>query len=254
MTRASRLPRVIGHRGAAAHAPENTLAGFRVAKLLGAAWVEFDVRLTADGRCILLHDDTIERTTDGRGVAAELTLAELAVFDAGAWFDPKFAGETVPTLEEAIDLLAELGLGANIEIKPHPGAGPATARAVVDILRTNWPASLPAPLLSSFDRTALEAARDAAPGIERGVLLRELGTDWRSLADALDATTVHCDHSRLTAAKAKEVQASGYPLLAYTVNHAGRAEELAGWGVCGFFTDVPDQLAGLARSGPAMVE
>jgi glycerophosphoryl diester phosphodiesterase len=241
-----RLPRVIGHRGAAASAPENTLAGFRAAKALGAAWVEFDVRLTADGRCILLHDDAIDRTTDGSGLAAEMTLDEIAAFDAGSWFGPQFAGETVPTLEETIDLLADLGLGANVEIKPHAGAEAETARAVATTLRALWPASLPAPLLSSFELAALDAARDAAPEIERGVLLRELGPDWRGVVEALGAATVHCDHSRLTAAKAKEVRAAGYPLLVYTVNHAGRAEELAGWGVNGFFTDAPDQLLGVA--------
>ena len=101
------LPWVIGHRGASGSAPENTLAAFRKAAALGARWVEFDVRLSADGRCILLHDDTVDRTTDGKGRADRMMLEDLAGLDAGAWFDREFAGETIPTLEETIDLLGE---------------------------------------------------------------------------------------------------------------------------------------------------
>jgi glycerophosphoryl diester phosphodiesterase len=237
------VPKVIGHRGAAAAAPENTLAGFRKAHALGAAWVEFDVRLTADGRCILLHDDSIDRTTDGSGMAAEMSLDQLAAFDAGAWFDPSFAGEAIPTFEEAIDLLAELGLGANIEIKPHPGAEVETAEAVCRILQASWPASLPAPLVSSFAYPALETAYRVAPTLARGLLLGRVGDDWRSLAEAVEARTVNCNHARLTERRAKEIRAAGYPLLAYTVNHAGRAQELFGWGVSAVFSDAPDQVA-----------
>ena len=236
------LPKIIGHRGAAASAPENTLASFRRAQALGAAWVEFDVRLTSDGRCIVLHDDAIDRTTDGSGLAADMTLDELAVFDAGSWFDPSFAGEPIPTFEETIDLLAELGLGANVEIKPHRGAEAETAEAVCRILQASWPAQLPQPLVSSFAYASLETAYQVAPELQRGLLLGRLGSDWRALAEAVEATTINCDHAKLTEKKAKEVRAAGYPLLAYTVNHAGRAQELFGWGVSAVFSDAPDQV------------
>ena len=115
------LPRVIGHRGAAACAPENTLAGLRKALELGCLWVEFDVRLTADGHLILLHDDGLARTTDGRGSAAKSLLAALRRHDAGAWFGRCFKGEPVPTLAEAVALLGELGIGANVELKAVDG-------------------------------------------------------------------------------------------------------------------------------------
>ena len=236
------LPRIIGHRGAAAVAPENTLAGFRRAHALGARWVEFDVRLTADDRCVLLHDDLLDRTTDGSGPASELTLDQLAVLDAGSWFDPSFAGEPIPTFEETIDLLAELGLGANVEIKPHRGAEAETAEAVCRILQASWPAQLPKPLVSSFAYAALETAYQVAPELHRGLLLGRLGSDWRALAEAVEATTINCDHAKLNEKQAKEVRAAGYPLLAYTVNHAGRAQELFGWGVSAVFSDAPDQV------------
>src|SRR6185437_12837650 len=112
------LPSVIGHRGAASSAPENTLGGMRRAHALGIRWVEFDVRLSGDGHCILLHDDAVDRTTDGTGEAAALDFAALRRLDAGSWFSPDFAGERIPTLEETVALLGVLGLGANVEIKP----------------------------------------------------------------------------------------------------------------------------------------
>jgi glycerophosphoryl diester phosphodiesterase len=240
------LPKVVGHRGAASHAPENTLAGFRAAKALGVGWVEFDVHLTLDGRCVVIHDDLIDRTTDGEGEVGAMTLDELASFDAGAWFDPSFGGETVPTLEEVIDLLGELGLGANVELKPSPGAEDKTAKAVLELLRLTWPGHLPPPLVSSFDYRSLEVALEVAPEIARGLLLENVGDDWRSLAEAIEASTIHCGHTPLTPLRAKEVRAAGYPLFCYTVNHAGRAQELFGWGVSGVFSDVPDQILPLA--------
>ena len=236
------MPKVVGHRGAASHAPENTLAGFRAAKALGCSWVEFDVHLTADGRCVVIHDDLIDRTTDGQGEVGAMLLEELASYDAGAWFDPRFAGETIPTLEEVIDLLGALGLGANVELKPSPGFEDATAVATMALLRAAWPAHLPRPLVSSFDYRSLEVAREVAPEIARGLLLETVTDEWRSLAEAIEATTIHCGHTPLTQARAKEIRTAGYPLFCYTVNHAGRAEELFGWGVTGVFSDVPDQI------------
>ncbi len=115
------LPSVIGHRGAAARAPENTLAGFRIAKLLGCGWIEFDVRLTADDVLVVCHDDRLERTTSGYGMISKLPLAAIREVDAGTWFDPRFADERVPTLYETLVLCRDLGLGANVEIKAEHG-------------------------------------------------------------------------------------------------------------------------------------
>jgi len=247
-TRASQLelPRVIGHRGAAALAPENTLAGMRVAHRLGARWVEFDIRLSADGQCIVLHDDTIERTSDGRGAAAQMSLAALRRYDAGAWFDERFAGERIPSFLEVIELLSELGLGANVEIKPAAGHEAETARATVAVLRRSWPEHLPPPLLSSFSPLALEAARDAAPEIARGHLFGRVPANWHAEVERLGCVTVHCDEARLDRATARAIMAGGYPLLAYTVNRPERARELVGWGLSAVFTDCPDRIiAGL---------
>jgi glycerophosphoryl diester phosphodiesterase len=150
-----RWPRIIGHRGAALTAPENTLAGFCMAAALNVEWVEFDVRLTSDGRCILLHDDTLDRTTSGRGPASRLTFEEIRRLDAGSWFSPDFAGQPVPGLEETIGLLAQLNVGAVVELKPAPGAEAATGRAAATVLVERWPAALPPPVVSSFKPAAL---------------------------------------------------------------------------------------------------
>jgi glycerophosphoryl diester phosphodiesterase len=237
------LPRVIGHRGAVASAPENTLAGFRKAAELGVKWVEFDVRLTYDGHCVLLHDETAERTTNGAGRIRDLTLAELQRLDAGSWFGPAFAGERIPTLAAAIAVLAERGLGANIELKPSPGQEALTARAVMQTVRERWPAALPTPLVSSFQEAALAAAREAMPGAPRGLLLNAVPPDWRQRVEDLDCATIHCEHRRLEAGIVREMREAGYPVLAYTVNDAARAAALFEWGVAALFSDAPERIS-----------
>lgn len=121
------LPRLIGHRGAKLHAPENTLAGLRTAKRLGVDWVEFDVMLTADGVPLLMHDESLERTAGLDRLLSATPLAEARRLDAGGWFGATFRGEALPTLEEAIACLAEESLGANVEIKPAKGLARETA-------------------------------------------------------------------------------------------------------------------------------
>src|SRR5262245_35511267 len=110
------FPQIVGHRGGGTLAPENTLAGIRTAAQMGCGGVEFDVMLSADGVPVLIHDETLERTTNGHGSVATTAYASLASLDAGAWFDPRFRGERVPTLDQAGKLCVELGLWANIEV------------------------------------------------------------------------------------------------------------------------------------------
>src|SRR5438094_7689883 len=140
---------VIGHRGAAAHAPENTLAGLSRAKALGCAWVEFDVRLTGDGALVLCHDPRLDRTTNGSGLVSAKSLAAIQECDAGSWFDPSFAGERVPTLDEGLLLAAELDLGANVEMKSDRGREYATAAAVATAVQ-RLSGRCPTVLVSSF--------------------------------------------------------------------------------------------------------
>jgi len=243
-----RLPPVIGHRGAAATAPENTLESLRAAAALGAGGVEFDAKLTADGRVILLHDETLDRTTTGHGRVAQASFAAIRSLDAGSWFGPGWQGTRVPTLEEALQLVLELDLAANIEIKPCPGREGETARAVVETVRRLWPVDRDPPLLSSFARESLAAARANAPELPRGLLVWEQTADWADTAATLGCRTVHCAHQHLTSAWAAEIKRSGYGLAVYTINDPGRAREVRNWGADSIITDRPDAIRAALRS------
>jgi len=240
------VPRVIAHRGASASAPENTLAAFRRAHEQGARWVEFDVKLTADNRPVVFHDETLDRTTDGRGPMAETPLAGLGELDAGKWFDPEFSGELVPTLEEVLDLLADLGMGANMEVKPCPGRDEETAALSLDVARQVWPGDAPPLLISSFSRVALDVARRTAPQWPRGLLLDTITEDWKQAAETVEAWSIHCAADPLTPSRVAEVLDAGYRVMVYTVNDPGRALNLWDWGVHAIFTDQPEVLLPLA--------
>ena len=233
-------PFVIGHRGAAGLAPENTLASLRRAKIEGAAWVEFDVMLSADGIPILFHDDTVNRTTNGRGKIANLSLEEIQSLDAGCWFSKEFQGERVPTFRDAIFEIKALGLGANVEIKPSPGAGAETAKATCALVLSDWPGSLPPPVISSFDTSAMAVARDLSPDIERAMLFGKLPKNWKSIVEDLDCQAVHMSTKYVTRANVDAIRRHGFPVRVYTVNDAARGQDLRDMGVASIFTDRPD--------------
>lgn len=228
------LPEVIGHRGAMAYAPENTLDSFREAKRRGATWVEIDVKLTADGVPIVMHDSSLKRTMGVDRLVAEMRAAELPA--------------AVPTFEQAIACFGELGLGCNVEIKPCEGREEETARVVVATLRNRWPDALPAPLLSSFKDASLAAARQAAPEFARALLIGELKDDWHGRAATVAAVGINTNGKQLTAPRAIEVKKAGYLLSAYTINDPDVARVLVAMGVDCIITDAPDLiLDGLRR-------
>lgn len=243
------IPRLIGHRGAARHAPENTLASIRTAAAQGAKWVEFDVKLSADRVPILMHDDRVDRTTNGRGGVADMSFAELRGLDAGGWFDTKFRGEKIPTLVEALELIAALGLGFNLEIKPCPGRSEETAGVALTMAANGWPEDRPPPLISSFDRQAMETARRVMPHWPLGFLMDEPPPDWRQQVERLECATINVNARRRgTQAAMAAYLATGRPVLAYTVNRPADAKEVFSWGVSAVFTDTPEGLAGVVSS------
>jgi glycerophosphoryl diester phosphodiesterase len=245
VSRVMKLPRIIGHRGAKTNAPENTLAGIRRAHEEGATWIEFDVKLTKDRVAVLIHDETLDRTTTGRGAVRELPLEAIRRVDAGCpkVFGETFKGERVPTLVEALELMAALSMGFNLEIKPCPGRERETAIVAVDVVRKHWPRGAPTPILSSFKLASLEAAAEAAPALPRGYLAEQLGPSWREEARRLACTTIHPGHRGLTRAQVQQAQAGRYPLLVWTVNDPARARELVAWGVDSLITDSPAAIA-----------
>jgi glycerophosphoryl diester phosphodiesterase len=236
-------PRIIGHRGGGTLAPENTLAGIRKAAEIGAGGVEFDVMLTADKIPVLIHDETLERTTNGSGSVAAMPYATLADLDAGAWFGPAHRGEHVPTLEQAGRLCVDLGLWANVEIKPSRGFERDTAAATARLATELWRGAARKPLLSSFQQTCLEVARSTAPELDRGYLTDRLAPGWGEATRRLGCVSVHCNFEHLTQSQADEIKSAGYWLLCYTVNRLDDARRLFSWGVDAVFTDRPDLIA-----------
>ncbi|MDA1091447.1 MAG: glycerophosphoryl diester phosphodiesterase [Proteobacteria bacterium] len=241
-TKSTFIPKIIGHRGAAGHAPENTLASMHKAADLGVEWVEFDTKITKDGAVIVFHDDKLERITGVKGDVAKTALKEIQTFDAGAWFGEEFTGERVATLEQAIQVLADHGLGANIEIKPSPRLARKTGRAVVDVLIRAWPETLPKPLVSSFNVQTLETVRDEAPDLARALLVFKIPRNWQALLNNLGCVALHVQAKHLTAKKVGVVKDAGYALRAYTVNESAEAEKLFGWGVDAVISDYPDRI------------
>jgi len=240
------LTRVAGHRGAKLRAPENTLVGFRAAKRLGAGWVELDAKLTRDGVPVVIHDQTLERTTDGAGRVESATLKEISWLDAGRWFAPEFAGEKVPTLADALKVIAAEGMGVNVEIKPCPGRERDTAEASIAVIREVWPATLPVPIISSFQRASLEKAKMVAPELPRGLLLETREPDWRETAQRLDCKAIHPKWSELTAEWVAEIHKAGFACVTWTVNDPQAARRLLDWGVDCIITDAPDLIVPIA--------
>ena len=235
-------PKVIGHRGAAGHAPENTLASIQKAFDLGVTWVEVDVKLSGDGEPILLHDDLVDRTTNGKGAAKDMTLAELKALDAGAWFGASFAGIHIPTLVELLVVLVERNMGVNLELKPSAGTAAETGRAVALACQDMWPENLPPPIISSFKTAALAGFADVMPAWERALLVHKLPDDWLAQADSVGATAMHCNQRHIKRHQVDAIRAADMPVRCFTVNDAANAERLYHWGVESLFTDFPERL------------
>jgi glycerophosphoryl diester phosphodiesterase len=230
------LPRWFAHRGGGMLAPENTLAGIRLAARLGYRAVEFDVMLNGDGTPVLIHDETLQRTTNGRGRVCETGDAQLFTLDAGN-------GEPVPRFADAAALCREYGLLANVEIKPAAGYEARTAEVVATLAEHLWQGAAVPPLLSSFSLEALAVARDVAPALARGVLFERVPTDWPAVLERLQAVSLHCAARSLGDDVLAEAGARGIPVLCYTVNDPGLAARLFGRGVHALFTDRLDLFA-----------
>jgi glycerophosphoryl diester phosphodiesterase len=230
------LPRWFAHRGGGSLAPENTLAGIRLAARLGYRAVEFDVMLSADGTPVLIHDETLERTTNGMGSVCATRDAQLFTLDAGQ-------GERIPRFVEAAALCRELGLLANVEIKPATGHEVATAEVVARLTADLWRGAEVQPLISSFSLAALEVARDLAPEIRRGVLFEAPPPEWLAELRRLQAISLHCDADLLSDEVLAEARAHGVSVLCYTVNAENQAKMLFARGVSALFTDRLDLFA-----------
>lgn len=221
-----RYPRIIAHRCGGDLAMENSIAGLVATKQLGCRAVEFDVMLTADGVPVLMHDETLDRTTRCRGFVAQHTFDQIRACDA-----------RVPTLGEAVGESQRLGLWMNIELKPAAGHEEETGTVVGRWLARNWNGH---GVISSFSEKSALAGRHALPHAPFALLCDVLPADWRARMERLNAVSVHLDAQRVDAAAASQLGAAGIPWAAWTVNDAATAERLFGLGAAAVFTDRPD--------------
>ena len=242
----ARTPLVVAHRGSSAVAPENTLAAFRQALEDGADAVELDVRLTSDGEVVVIHDSQLRRTTDGRGPVRSHTWKELQLLSAGSWFDRKFAGEKIPSLEEVLAVIGSRA-GVNIEIKADRGdrrKNELVDRCCRIIHQCRTPNTI---LVSSFDHRLLKRVRTLQPLIAIGVLvhpIKHLGRLPFSLTRTLDARYIILNGTML---RKRFIQdAHRFCAVAeYTVNSSRRLQRALRYGVDAVMTNHPSQINSL---------
>ncbi|HMN92539.1 MAG TPA: glycerophosphodiester phosphodiesterase [Hydrogenophaga sp.] len=249
MTLKSRIdwpyPHWIAHRGAGPLAPENTLAAFRLGASHGYRMFECDAKLSADGVVFLLHDDDLDRTTSGRGLAGTQPWSTLSRLDAGGWHSPRWTGEPLCTLENLARWCLANRLMLNIEIKPTPGLEEETGRQVAALADALWktaPDAAP-PLLTSFRPESLLGAKAVAPGLPRGLLLDSPWPGWLEIARNLGCRAVVCDQLLWNPERVGAVRGAGMRCLAYTVNDDDEVRRLQGLGLDGLITDRVDRYS-----------
>jgi len=269
-------PRLIAHRGGGVLAPENTLAALNTAVAHGYHGVEFDVMLSANGTPVVIHDETLERTTNGHGLVGQTQDVDLARLDAGSWYSSQFVGEPLPLFSTFGARCVALGLWANVEIKPastdsktEAETGYKTAKLASQIWQRGsgarlspplmppslLPSPLPSPssppplppLLSSFSTTALQAAREAAPQLPRGLLYDNVPSDWVQTLTQLGCVSLHCNARHATVDLIVEARERGIPIALYTVNDLQAIQDFFQQGVSAIFTDQLALAAPLLR-------
>lgn len=227
----------VGHRGAKGHAPENTMASFRMGADMGLDAVETDVQLSKDGEVVLIHDHTVDRTTNGHGLVKDLTLAQLKGLDAGSWYGPGCSGERIPTLEELLGW-AKDRVGVAIEIKNGPVRYPGIAKKTISLVRRHGMERQV--VLISFDHFVLREAKRIAPEIPTGILYVGGLVDAVAAARAAMADAVHPNWAFVTPELVREVHGEGLAISPWNPNDPGTLRMLSHMGVDSLGTDYPE--------------
>ncbi|MDZ7937633.1 MAG: glycerophosphodiester phosphodiesterase [Rhodoferax sp.] len=241
-------PHWVAHRGAGKLAPENTLAAFRLGASHGYRMFECDVKLSEDGVPFLMHDATLQRTTNAKAkigagqsaVGGDHAWSTLSQLDAGSWHSRAYAGEPLPTLDAVAAYCLRNGYFLNIEIKPTPGTERYTGEVVAQHAARLWQGQAVPPLLTSFDPEALEGAKASAPELPRGLLLDTLWTGWVECALSLGCQAIVCNHALWDRSSVTQAQSAGFRTLSYTVNDDWAAQRLIALGTDGIITDRVD--------------
>jgi glycerophosphoryl diester phosphodiesterase len=230
---------IIGHRGAMGHAPENTMASFAMGLAMGADAIELDVHLSANGHLVVIHDSSVDRTTNGSGYIKDLTLAEIKSLDAGSWYGPEFAGERIPTLDEVL-AWAKGRISLVIEIKNSPVFYPGIEEKVVEALKAHGMED--AAVVISFDHRSVKKVKELRPGIATGILYVARPVDAVSMARTARADAIHPNVGYLTAETVGEAHRAGLAVSTWIVNDPLQMRKLADMGVDSVGTNYPDRL------------
>jgi len=232
---------VVGHRGAMGHCPENTLASFERGLQLGADWIELDVHLSRDNALIVVHDETLDRTTNGQGAVREHSLAELKALDAGSWFGPEYAGERVPTLDEVLGWARQRNAIVDIEIKNAPVYYAGIEAAVVEALdRYGMTEQV---IVISFDHRTVQRVKTLDPRIATGVLYSGRPVDGGvSLAAQAQADAILPHWAHVTAADVAGAHSAGLSVAPWASSDPAVLRGLIDAGVDAIGTNHPDVL------------
>lgn len=231
---------IIGHRGAAGLAPENSQVAFEKAVALKLPWVEIDVVVTSDDVAVIFHDDSLDRCSDSSGLLCEKPWAELASIDIGSWFDLQYQGQRLLTFSDVLLYLRQHNIGCHVELKLHAGVSPERLVASAGrILHNETNENI---IVSAFNPRVLTLFHQQFPHFRKAILLETALPLWHDWALACAAEAVHIDDAVVTLDFVQQCHDLGLLVRVFTVNDTTRAKTLALWGVSGIFTDFPNRF------------
>lgn len=231
---------IIAHRGASGTFPENTLRAFKEAARLPIFGVEFDVHMSSDGELVVIHDETIDRTSNGTGFVKDMTLVELKKYDYGSYFSSEFYGETIPTLCEVLDIFETTEHTINIELKSDVFPYPKMVEKVLDIISERQMEERV--ILSSFDHSAIQLVKTLNPQIKTGALFMEVLVHPLNYIRKIPADALHVFFPTAVRPTLNEIYEAGVPVRTFTVNDPEQAQTLKQSGVQAIFTDFPEKM------------
>lgn len=235
------VPPVIAHRGVSALAPENTMVAFAKARDCGLRWIELDVTVASCGTVVVMHDDDLQRTTNGVGKITDFKYDYLKSLDAGSWFASEFVNEKIPTLKDVLIFLNQNKMAANIEIKSYPGKEAWLVSRVLEDIKTYANHDTPL-LVTSFSKTILQQVRHQDNHISLGFLMSEWDENYHDFCNEISATHICIAHHLLFPERVKQLKAQGRFVFAYTVNEVALAKALFFFGVDAIFSDCSQEM------------
>lgn len=233
---------IYGHRGFSGCYPENTMISFSEAEAVGVDGIELDVQMTKDGEVVVIHDETLERTTNGIGFVKDMTYRELSSLDAGSWFDAKFSGEKIPALSEVLQWIKNLKrkLFVNIELKTYKIEYPNIEEKVLAIIDEHGLKDQV--IISSFNLKSLEKVRQLDTNINTALLFIGVPTIVLEEARRLKVNGIHCEAVFAVSEEGRTAREYGYPIRVYTINDSNYFKTLKDAEVCTIMTDFPNEF------------